>query len=216
MTTSDGPRVQFVMPPSFPQEFLNWICTWSYSLKGYSIRFLDDWWTWFIESQLLYSQWDNWVTLRANWLLCYGMHHGKLSKLPGAWTASPELRLDIMLLPWNIWWPRCHYRKWLAFLISLFLFRLKASRSGVYNKSSLWIQSAMTRHYFVCWRRKPERFQNIMINNSFGEWNYCSACSFLVNWLLEEKCSHNVLKAAYFAIGLQSCFDVYYVYITAI
>lgn len=67
----------FAMPPLFPQEFLNRICTWSYSLKGCSIRFLDDWWTWFIESQLLYSQWNNWVTLWANWLLCYGMHHGK-------------------------------------------------------------------------------------------------------------------------------------------
>lgn len=72
----------FAMPPSFPQEFLNRICTWSCSLKGSSIRFLDDWWTWFIESQLLYSQWDNWVTLWANWLLCYGMHHGKATWSP--------------------------------------------------------------------------------------------------------------------------------------
>lgn len=203
------------MPPSFPQEFSNQICTWSYSLKGYSIRFLDDWWTCFIESQLLYSQWDNWVTLRPNWLLCYGMHHSKLSKLPGAWTASPKLRSDIMFLPWNIWWPRCRYRKWLAFLISLLLFRLEASQSDADNKSGLWISSGMTRQYFVCWQRKPERFQNIMINNSFGEWNYCSACSFLINWIPDEERSHNVLKAV-FVIRLQSCCDIYYVYITVI
>lgn len=131
MTTGDGPWVQVVIPPPFPQEFLNWIWTWSCSLKGFSIRFLDDWWTWLIESQLLYSQWDNWVTRRANWLLCYGMHHGKLSKLPGAWTASPELRSDIMLVPWNIWWAGCHYRKWLAFLISLLLCRLKPQNQAL-------------------------------------------------------------------------------------
>lgn len=183
------------MPQSFPQEFLNWICTWSYSLKGYSIRFLDDWWTWIIESQLLYSQWDNWVTLRSNWLLCYGMHRGKLSKLPGARTASPELGSDTMLFPWNIRWPRCHYRKWLAFLISLLLFRLKTSQSGTYNKSGLWIRSGMTWHYFACWHRKPERFLNIMINNSFGEWNYRSAWSLLVNWILEEKRSRSVFES---------------------
>lgn len=80
----DGPRVQFLMPLSFPQEFLNWICTCSLSLRRWSIRFLDDWWTRFIGSQLLYSQKDNWITLWGNWLLCYGMHHGKLSNLPGA------------------------------------------------------------------------------------------------------------------------------------
>lgn len=70
-------------------------------------------------------------------------------------------------------------------------------QSGAYNKSGAWIQSGMMRQHFVCWHRKPERFQNIMINNSFGEWNYCSACSFLVNWILEEKRSQNLFKVEY-------------------
>lgn len=100
----DGPRVQFLMPLSFPQEFLNWICTCSLSLRRCSIRFLDDWWTRFIGSQLLYSQRDNWITLWGNWLLCYGMHHGKLSNLPGAQKTSSKLRSDIMLLWWKVWW----------------------------------------------------------------------------------------------------------------
>lgn len=67
-----------------PQEFLNWICTCSESLQRCSIRFPDDWWTRFIGSQLLYSLRDNCITPWGNWLLCYGMHQGELSDLPGA------------------------------------------------------------------------------------------------------------------------------------
>lgn len=36
-----------------------------------------------------------------------------------------------------------------------------------------------------------ERFQNIMINNSFHKWNYSWMCSFLVNWIFEGNHSHN-------------------------
>lgn len=67
-----------------PEEFLNWICTCSESLRRCSIRFPDDWWTRFIGSQLLYSLRDNCITPWGNWLLCYGMHQGELSDLPGA------------------------------------------------------------------------------------------------------------------------------------
>lgn len=150
----DGPRVQFLMPLSFPQEFLNWICTCSLSLRRCSIRFLDDWWTRFIGSQLLYSQRDNWITLWGNWLLCYGMHHGKLSNLPGArkppnWdqiSCCSDEKFD----DWC-----CHYRKWLSFLITPH-HRLAIESVAVWiivnpgsGSSMIWQSD------HVCWHRKP-------------------------------------------------------------
>lgn len=82
-----------------PQDFLKWICTCSKSQRRCSIRFPDDWWTRFIGSQLLYSLRDNCITLRGNWLLCYGMHQGELNDLPGA--PKPFANSDRTHL---IWW----------------------------------------------------------------------------------------------------------------
>lgn len=131
-------------PPSLLQEFSNWICAWSRSLKGCSIRFLDDWWTWFIESQLLYSQWANWVTLWANWLLCYGMHDRQATWTPGRlsqtaiWyhVAPMKHLMAVLSLQETARSPR---RPW--------LFRSRASQSGAYNKSGLSVQGGMTQQY---------------------------------------------------------------------
>lgn len=82
----------FLKPHSSPEESLNRVCTYcSQPSEIRSIRFPDDWWTWIIGSQLLYPLRANWITLRGHWLLCYGMHHGKLSNLlPGARLPLPK------------------------------------------------------------------------------------------------------------------------------
>ena len=151
------------------------------------IRFVDDWWTWFIGSQLLYSLKDNWITLCCNWLLCYGMHRGKLSNLPGAW-----------LPPLN-WYQISYYsdEKFDGFVIltgndflfslRLIVLRLKSITMRPLLKSRWWIQCDMTKQSCtLAQETKSERFPNIMINNSFQKLNYSSMCSFLVNWILEE------------------------------
>lgn len=180
------------MPLSIPQEFLNRICTCSKPLRRCSIRFLDDWWTRFIGSQLLYSLRANWITLWCNWLLCYGMHHGKLSNPPAArlplpnWDQisyyySDEKFDDCVIITGN----DCilHYAS---------LFWDWKHHNQDYIKSRFWIQDDTTRQSgILAQETKRERFPNIMINNSSHKWNYSSMCSFLVNWILEENHSRN-------------------------
>lgn len=166
------------MPLSFPQEFLNWICTRSLSQRRCSIRFLDDWWTRFIGSQLLYAQRDNWITPWGNWLLCYGMHQGKLSNLPGAW--KPPLNWDQISCYWWKVWCLCfvtgndsfpHYPS--LFIVSLWTMRGNEEGSG---SSVIWWSNKMY------WHRKPagRDFQTFW---SIMRWNYSSLCWVLVNYI---------------------------------
>lgn len=77
-------------------------------------------------------------------------------------------------------------------------------RSQDYSKSRFWIQYDMTkRSRVLAQETKRERFQNIMINNSFRKWNYSSMCSFLVNWIPEEKHSHNIFGRRVIMIGFR-------------
>lgn len=171
------------MPLSFPQEFLNWICTCNKTLRKCSIRFLDDWWTWFIGSQLLYSLRANWITLWGNWLLCYGMHHSKLSKLPGAWLPPPNRvrqRSDIALLWWKVWW-LSSWQEITFFPCYTSLFWDWKHHNQGYINVILYDGTG----------NQEGEISNIMINNSFHKWNYGSMCRFLVNWILEENDSHN-------------------------
>lgn len=84
------------------------------------------------------------------------------------------------------------------------LFRDWKHRNKDYNKSRLWIQYNMTKQSCaLAQETKRERFQNIMINNSFCKWNYSAMCSFLVNWILEEKHSHNIFGSRVIMIGFR-------------
>lgn len=176
------------MPLSFPQEFVNWICTCSLSLRRCSIRFLDDWWTRFIGSQLLYAQRDNWITLWGNWLLCYGMHHGKLSNLPGAW--NPPLNWDQI---------SCYSDEKFDDCVSLQEMTLSSLPHVVhsdwkhhdqgYNEGSG--SSVIWRSNKAYWPRGRD-FQTLWSIMAFVRRNYSSLCWVLVNWIPEEKHSQSI------------------------
>lgn len=60
-----------------PEEFFKWIYTCNQPPGRCSIRFLYDWWTCSTGSCILLGLIE--LHYRGNWLLCYGMHIGKLS-----------------------------------------------------------------------------------------------------------------------------------------
>ena len=62
---------------------------------------------------------------------------------------------------------------------------VRATLSPGCGCSMIWLK------HILAQEMERERFQNIMINNSFHKWNYSPMCSFLVNWILEENHSHN-------------------------
>lgn len=130
------------------------------------------------------------------------MHQGELSNLPGARPPPPnwdqiscysdEKFDDCVVITGNVF---PNYPS---------LFRDWKHRNKDYNKSRLWLQYNMTKQSRVLLQEtKWERFQSIMINNRFCKWNYSSACSFLVNWILEEMHSHNIFGSKVIMIGFK-------------